>query len=1214
MKHHLIQFIILSLFSLQSFAAEPLWIWKSGTVGEGEANFKTTLTLKAKPAKAPLIITCDNSFKLSINGKKVTASSEWQQPVKMDIAKFLQLGVNHILVEADNEGSAAGFIMSLQAGKQRLVTNKSWMAQSHEGEWHIATEVKKYGAAPWGKVFDKSVSPKKSVAAASPITLPLTTLPGFKAEKIYDVVKKDQGSWVGMTVDPKGRIIATDQYGGIYRVTLKPEVSVEKLKVKVTGGHGALYAFDSLYIMVGEGKRGLYRLRDTNGDDQYDSEEFLIPLKASGEHGSHSLVLSPDKKSIYVVGGNNTDMPDSVTSYRMAKAWKEDHILPRMPDGRGHNNGRMAPGGFIMKISPDAKTQEVITHGFRNQFDAAFNLDGELFAFDADMEYDIGSPWYRPTRVNHAVSGVDWGWRHGTGKWPDYYTDTLPATIDIGPGSPTGVSNGLGARFPAKYQKAIFINDWTYGTMYAIHLEQDGATYKATKEEFVSGKPLPLTDVTIHPDGNMYFMVGGRRTTSALYKITYVGDESTAPVKAEAVHTDLALRREIETLHEQGVGEEAIAKALPHLKHDDRFIRYAARVALEKQPVGAWQNHISSENSPWAVIELSTAIARMGAKEQQPKILAALNQLDYKNMSTDQFLAAIRAYQLAFARQDKPSSADAAAVINTLNDLYPHKDNFVNRELSQVLLYLNAPGAVSKTVQLVMSATSTQEKLLDDKVLQRNDKYAKAAKRTEQFRPNVQQFALAFSLRSIKEGWSDADHASYFSWFPRAKTWQGGNSFGTFIENSRKEALSNVKDEVKRKKYNEASGKSVVAARAIQTPKGPGRLWKQKEAVAAVQGNMKGRSFSSGENLYHATGCASCHGFAGQGMGIGPDLTGSANRYTVGDMMENIIHPSKVISDQYISTQFTMNDGSSVIGRIAKEENGVLHLMTNPYSADSNVEVKVADEKSRKPYEVSHMPAGLISPLNADELSDLIAYIFSAGDKNHEYFAAVGDQPRVEGAEALFNGKDLSGWKGTEGHWSVEDGAIVGKTTKEKPVKGNTFLVWQGGPVADFEFTCKVKFEGNNSGVQYRSKMVDPKKYVLGGYQADLHPAQKYFGMLYGEKFGGILAQRGQRVEIGEDGKPKVTGKVGNDTKLIGTEWNELRVVAVGNRMIHQVNGITTADITDNRPEAMLRGELGLQLHQGKPMTVEFKDLTLRALTGADAKSTLDKAVKSKAP
>ncbi|HBF18004.1 MAG TPA: heme-binding protein, partial [Verrucomicrobiales bacterium] len=476
MKHHLIHFTILSLFCLRAFAADPMWIWKAGTIASEEANFKTTLTLKGKPAKAPLIITCDNSFKLSINGKKVTASKNWETPVKMDVAKFLQAGKNYVLVEADNEGSIAGFIMSLKAGKKKLVTNKSWMAQSHEGEWHQAVELKKYGAEPWGNVFNQSAGPGQIAKATnSPKSIPVTTLPGFKAEKIYDVNKASQGSWVGMTVDPKGRLITTDQYGGIYRVTLNPKVSVERLKVNVSGGHGALYAFDSLYIMVGEGKRGLYRLRDTNGDDQYDKEEYLIPLKAGGEHGSHSLVLSPDKKSIYMVGGNNTDMPPSVTSYRMAKAWKEDHILPRMPDGRGHNNGRMAPGGFIMKVSPDGKTQEMICHGFRNEFDAAFNLDGELFAFDADMEYDIGAPWYRPTRVNHVVSGVDWGWRHGTGKWPNYYTDTLPATIDIGPGSPTGVSNGLGARFPAKYQKAIYINDWTYGTMYAIHLEQDGA-------------------------------------------------------------------------------------------------------------------------------------------------------------------------------------------------------------------------------------------------------------------------------------------------------------------------------------------------------------------------------------------------------------------------------------------------------------------------------------------------------------------------------------------------------------------------------------------------------------------------------------------------------------------------------------------------------------------------------------------------------------------
>ncbi|MDE0840436.1 MAG: heme-binding protein, partial [Kiritimatiellae bacterium] len=586
--------------------------------------------------------------------------------------------------------------------------------------------------------------------------------------------------------------IATDQYGGIYRVTLTPDVSVEKLNVKVTGGHGALYAFNSLYIMVGEGTRGLYRLTDTNGDDQYDKEEFLISYKAGGEHGTHSAVLSPDKKSIYLVSGNNSDMPESVNRYRMAKAWQEDQLLPRMADGRGHNRGRLAPGGFILKVSPDGKTQEVICHGFRNEFDAAFNIDGELFAFDADMEYDIGAPWYRPTRVNHAVSGVDWGWRNGSGKWPSYYTDTLPATIDIGPGSPTGVSSGLGAKFPAKYQKAIYINDWTYGTMYAVHLEQDGASYKATSEQFVFGKPLPLTDVTIHPDGNMYFMVGGRRTTSALYRLSYVGDASTAPAKAGPINPLLKLRRELETLHEHGVGEEAVAKALPYIDHDDRFIRYAARVALEKQPTAAWQGALNSARKPWAVIELAAALARVGADDQQTTILAALNRLDVAALPTDQLLAAIRSYQLAFTRHGKPSDADAAAVISSLNPLYPNSDNMVNRELAQVLLSLEAPGAVTETVRMVLSATDTQDKILSDEILERNDRYSAAAKRMEQFRPNVQQFALAFSLRSIATGWTEADRASYFSWFPRANSWQAGNSYDAFIENSRKEALALV--------------------------------------------------------------------------------------------------------------------------------------------------------------------------------------------------------------------------------------------------------------------------------------------------------------------------------------------------------------------------------------------------------------------------------------
>ena len=213
--------------------------------------------------------------------------------------------------------------------------------------------------------------------------------------------------------------------------------------------------------------------------------------------------------------------------------------------------------------------------------------------------------------------------------------------------------------------------------------------------------------------------------------------------------------------------------------------------------------------------------------------------------------------------------------------------------------------------------------------------------------------------------------------------------------------------------------------------------------------------------------------------------------------------------------------------------------------------------------------------------------------------------------ETLFNGKDLSGWKGKEGFWTVKDGAIYGETTKDKPTKGNTFLVWQGGEVGDFVFKAKTRFKGNNSGVQYRSEFVgDPKNYVVKGYQADLHPAPHFFGMLYAEKWRGIVAKRFQKVEVGAKGKPKVVGEVGDkNQKLVGTEWNELTIIAVGNRQIHQVNGVTTIDLTDNHPEAKLKGILAFQLHQGAPMTVEFKDVQLRHLSGDDAKATLKAAI-----
>ena len=206
----------------------------------------------------------------------------------------------------------------------------------------------------------------------------------------------------------------------------------------------------------------------------------------------------------------------------------------------------------------------------------------------------------------------------------------------------------------------------------------------------------------------------------------------------------------------------------------------------------------------------------------------------------------------------------------------------------------------------------------------------------------------------------------------------------------------------------------------------------------------------------------------------------------------------------------------------------------------------------------------------------------------------------------LFNGKDLTGWKGLD-FWSVEDGVITGRTTKEKPTKGNTFLVWEG-EVADFELTFQYKIVGGNSGVQYRSKLVDAKGFVISGYQGDFEAGKKYSGILYEEKGRGILAERSQKVVIKEGANPKdpkkpnieVTGSLGKteeiQAKIKSEAWNEYRVVAKGGHLQHFINGVQTVDVTDETAVGARKGLLALQLHAGPPMVVQFKDLVLKEI------------------
>ena len=197
----------------------------------------------------------------------------------------------------------------------------------------------------------------------------------------------------------------------------------------------------------------------------------------------------------------------------------------------------------------------------------------------------------------------------------------------------------------------------------------------------------------------------------------------------------------------------------------------------------------------------------------------------------------------------------------------------------------------------------------------------------------------------------------------------------------------------------------------------------------------------------------------------------------------------------------------------------------------------------------------------------------------------------------MFNGKDLTGWKGDARLWSVVDGVITGETnTTDKLVKPNTFLIWQGGEPGDFEVRFKAKVKGNNSGLQYRSKPVDGVEFGLAGYQMDMHPNQPYLGMLYEERGRGIVGERGTKVERTAEGKSNIVEKIGMpEVKL--DEWNSYRVVVKGNVLQHYVNDKLAFQLTDNEEaKRSMKGLIGLQLHAGPDMKAEFKDVEIKEL------------------
>jgi putative heme-binding domain-containing protein len=778
----------------------------------------------------------------------------------------------------------------------------------------------------------------------------VTAIPGFEVTLLRTATKAE-GSWVSLEFDGQGRLLIGREGPGILRLTL-PKRRLGRTRVELVNDtlnecRGLLWAHGSLYANANNSK-GFYRLRDTTGNDQFDEVTLLSKTSGGVGHGRNSIALGPDGL-IYLTHGNDVRLPDDFAPGPMSahRNFAQDQLLPCEWNRVMFNQGIRPPAGHVIRTDRDGKRWELVAGGFRNPYGLAFHPDGELFVFDADMERDEGSPWYRPTRVNHVVSGGDYGWRQGTDKWPAYFPDSLPSNADIGLGSPTAIAFGSDSNFPEPYRRALFILDWAYGKIFAVHLTPEGASYRGRAEEFVTGRPLNVTGVDFGPDGAMYFVTGGRRTQSGLYRVRYVGSGSSALGQAADAEAKRAreLRRRLEQFHSER-SIEGVGLAWEHLGSDDPWIRHAARVALENQPLAQWQLPALTESNTEKALTAIMALARVGEAGLQSQLFARLNDLPWEGLAAQWQLVALRTYQLGFTRMGVGQAADRESIIKKIVTA-TEKSPEVRMEVSRLLIYLKAPGIVPGLLNYVVDAMSAEERLF-----------------------------YLFHMRHIADGWTPSHRRAYFAWLKKMTEVRGEQHYQTYLKHIVADALAKVPPG-EREPFAVLFAPGAKPASLEQerlAKRTVVRQWAMTD-FAGLDTGLANRNLANGRRVLKTAACLACHRFGGEGLFVGPDLTAIGARFDARAMLESILEPSRVIDDKYRNVAITTKQGELIAGRLVAEKDKSLLLAPNPYQPSFTREIQRSAIATRKDSGFSPMPVGLLNSFSRDEILDLLSIL-----------------------------------------------------------------------------------------------------------------------------------------------------------------------------------------------------------------------------------------------
>lgn len=656
------RFLLFALLTATTFAQmanrppAPMWL-----TAEKPSPITRELRHEGKLLKAVLLTAAEASVEVLVDGKAITTIAPAESATGTDLTRQLGDGRTHqigLRVPTKAKVSALLELNGDLAAVRWIVTDAAWQNAVVSGSTDADPAKNPFDLK---KAFDaynswQLAKPGAQNQATDAATLSLPS--GFKAELVRSA-QPGEDSWVAMAFDEQGRLTLAKEKKGLIRLTISGsgDQKVEVIDDELLECRGLLYAHGSLFANANNTK-ALFRLTDTNGDGTFDERKELMRTGGGVGHGRNHIKLGPEG-DIYVAHGNNVLLPENIAPDSPLKNYAHDQLIPNPWDGSMFDGNVELPAGHILRVKPDGSKITLLAGGLRNPLDIAFNRAGELFTFDADMERDVGTPWYMPTRVLHVVPGADFGWRRGTGRFPSWYADTLPSVIDIGLSSPTGIFFGYGAAFSKRYQNALYLLDWSYGRIIAVHFGK-----VVTQEDFITGRPLNVTDGCIGPDGAMWFITGGRGTQSGLYRVTGTSSD----------------------------GSDASDWSDKHAE------KLQKRLSLENRPVAEWRDDALRSDDMQALL----ALARVGPKQDLEPLLDAVMKASPKPT-----LDALRVIAVAIARQGEPAQKDKLAAWA----VYPADETFLNRELCRLLVYLKSPNVIEKTMPLLTAATTSEDLL-----------------------------------------------------------------------------------------------------------------------------------------------------------------------------------------------------------------------------------------------------------------------------------------------------------------------------------------------------------------------------------------------------------------------------------------------------------------------------------------------------------------------